>query len=147
MSSKLKITVMAGGPGSEREVSLRSGVGVAKALRSLGPWRQGEFVHNSLHLCAQERKVLFDHQPYGLWIDTEVRMDESVARSRNLTPRHAGFAVGERLAQVLDCFADDFELPYDRALRLAVGHEGALAKSQRSFPWRYDTGYLYGVST
>ncbi|MEI8040772.1 MAG: D-alanine--D-alanine ligase [Verrucomicrobiota bacterium] len=33
---KLKITVMLGGPGAEREVSLRSGAGVAQALRSLG---------------------------------------------------------------------------------------------------------------
>jgi D-alanine-D-alanine ligase len=31
-----KIAVLCGGPGSEREVSLRSGSGVAKALRSLG---------------------------------------------------------------------------------------------------------------
>jgi D-alanine-D-alanine ligase len=33
---KLKVTVMLGGPSAEREVSLRSGAGVAKALRSLG---------------------------------------------------------------------------------------------------------------
>jgi D-alanine-D-alanine ligase len=33
---KLKITVMLGGPSAEREVSLRSGGGVVKALRSLG---------------------------------------------------------------------------------------------------------------
>jgi len=33
---KLNITVMLGGPGTEREVSLRSGAEVAKALRSLG---------------------------------------------------------------------------------------------------------------
>jgi D-alanine-D-alanine ligase len=32
----LSITVMLGGPGAEREVSLRSGAAVAKALRSLG---------------------------------------------------------------------------------------------------------------
>lgn len=36
MSSKLKITVMLGGPGAEREVSLRSGAGVARALRAHG---------------------------------------------------------------------------------------------------------------
>ena len=36
MNSKLNITVMLGGPSSEREVSLRSGAAVAKALRSLG---------------------------------------------------------------------------------------------------------------
>jgi len=36
MSIKLKIVVMRGGPSAEREVSLRSGVAVAKALRSLG---------------------------------------------------------------------------------------------------------------
>ncbi len=34
--AKLNITVMLGGPSAEREVSLRSGAGVAKALRSLG---------------------------------------------------------------------------------------------------------------
>jgi D-alanine-D-alanine ligase len=33
---KLRITVMLGGPSAEREVSLRSGAGVASALRSLG---------------------------------------------------------------------------------------------------------------
>jgi len=36
MSRKLNIVVMLGGPSPEREVSLRSGAGVAKALRSLG---------------------------------------------------------------------------------------------------------------
>ena len=36
MAGKLSITVMAGGPSAEREVSLRSGAGVARALRSLG---------------------------------------------------------------------------------------------------------------
>jgi D-alanine-D-alanine ligase len=36
MAAKLKITVMMGGPGEEREVSLRSGAAVAQALRSLG---------------------------------------------------------------------------------------------------------------
>src|SRR5580692_3904772 len=33
---KLNVTVMLGGPSTEREVSLRSGAAVAKALRSLG---------------------------------------------------------------------------------------------------------------
>lgn len=36
MRKKLRITVMLGGPSAEREVSLRSGAGVAQALRSLG---------------------------------------------------------------------------------------------------------------
>jgi D-alanine-D-alanine ligase len=36
MSRKLNIAVMLGGPSAEREVSLRSGAGVVKALRSLG---------------------------------------------------------------------------------------------------------------
>jgi len=36
MQEKLNITVLLGGPSAEREVSLRSGAGVAKALRSLG---------------------------------------------------------------------------------------------------------------
>jgi D-alanine-D-alanine ligase len=36
MPDKLNIVVMLGGPSAEREVSLRSGAGVVKALRSLG---------------------------------------------------------------------------------------------------------------
>ncbi|HTB82658.1 MAG TPA: D-alanine--D-alanine ligase [Candidatus Sulfotelmatobacter sp.] len=36
MNPKLNITVMLGGPSAEREVSLRTGTAVAKALRSLG---------------------------------------------------------------------------------------------------------------
>jgi D-alanine-D-alanine ligase len=36
MPAKLNIVVMLGGPSAEREVSLRSGAGVVKALRSLG---------------------------------------------------------------------------------------------------------------
>ena len=36
MSDRLNITVMLGGPSAEREVSLRSGAEVARALRSLG---------------------------------------------------------------------------------------------------------------
>ena len=36
VAGKLKITVMLGGPSAEREVSLRSGAQVGKALRSLG---------------------------------------------------------------------------------------------------------------
>ncbi len=36
MTRKLNITVLLGGPSAEREVSLRSGAGVATALRSLG---------------------------------------------------------------------------------------------------------------
>jgi D-alanine-D-alanine ligase len=36
LTEKLNITVMLGGPSAEREVSLRSGAAVAKALRSLG---------------------------------------------------------------------------------------------------------------
>ena len=36
MSRKLKIVVILGGPSAERKVSLRSGAGVAQALRSLG---------------------------------------------------------------------------------------------------------------
>ena len=36
MVQRLKIVVMLGGPGAERKVSLNSGAGVVKALRSLG---------------------------------------------------------------------------------------------------------------
>jgi D-alanine-D-alanine ligase len=35
-----KVAVLLGGPGSEREVSLRSGAAVARALRSLGAFVQ-----------------------------------------------------------------------------------------------------------
>jgi len=50
MNHKLNIVVMLGGPSAEREVSLRSGAAVAKALRSLGHEvfevdpKSGEFV-------------------------------------------------------------------------------------------------------
>ena len=36
MAKKLNVTVMLGGPSTEREVSLRSGAQVAEALRSIG---------------------------------------------------------------------------------------------------------------
>ena len=36
MANQFHITVMAGGPGAEREISLRSGVAVQKALRASG---------------------------------------------------------------------------------------------------------------
>jgi len=36
MNGKLNIVVMLGGPSAEREISLRSGAGIVKALRSLG---------------------------------------------------------------------------------------------------------------
>jgi D-alanine-D-alanine ligase len=36
MTNRLQITIMLGGPSAEREVSLKSGAAVAKALRSLG---------------------------------------------------------------------------------------------------------------
>ena len=36
MKQQMNITVMLGGPSAEREVSLRTGAAVAKALRSLG---------------------------------------------------------------------------------------------------------------
>jgi D-alanine-D-alanine ligase len=36
MSAKLRIALMMGGPSAEREVSLRSGAGMARALRALG---------------------------------------------------------------------------------------------------------------
>lgn len=47
MSKNLHITVMLGGPGAEREVSMRSGKSVVKALRSLG--------HTVVELDPKER--------------------------------------------------------------------------------------------
>jgi len=48
MNRKLNIAVMLGGPSAEREVSLRSGTAVAKALRSLG--------HNVVEIDPQKRE-------------------------------------------------------------------------------------------
>jgi D-alanine-D-alanine ligase len=50
MTKSLNIVVMLGGPSAEREVSLRSGAAVAKALRSLG--------HNVTELDPKERWTL-----------------------------------------------------------------------------------------
>src|SRR6266480_3739888 len=74
-----KIAVLMGGPGSEREVSLATGRGVAKALRSLGAEvveidvRNGDFqlpndvdpafitIHGTFGEDGQIQKILEDH--------------------------------------------------------------------------------------
>lgn len=67
MSEKLKITVMLGGPSAEREVSLKSGDGVAKALRSLGHQVCELDPHNESWKLPEKTDVVFLalHGTYG----------------------------------------------------------------------------------
>ena len=54
-----KIAVLMGGPGSERDVSLATGRGVAKALRSLGADVMEIDVRNEeklMHVCVNRRR-------------------------------------------------------------------------------------------
>ena len=53
-------------------------------------------------------------------------LPKAVACSSDLPPWHLGLAVGQCLAEVLHCFADDLQLAYHRALGLAICHEAAL---------------------
>lgn len=67
MSENLKITVMLGGPSAEREVSLKSGDGVARALRSLGHQVTELDPQNGKWKLPQETDVVFLalHGTYG----------------------------------------------------------------------------------
>ena len=67
MSRKLNITVMLGGPSAEREVSLRSGAAVAKALRSLGHEVHELDPHNGSWVLPPKTDVVFLalHGTYG----------------------------------------------------------------------------------
>jgi D-alanine-D-alanine ligase len=65
--TKLNITVMLGGPSAEREVSLRSGAEVAKALRSLGHQVQELDPRNGQWKLTRATDVVFLalHGTYG----------------------------------------------------------------------------------
>jgi len=67
MNRKLNITVMLGGPSAEREVSLRSGAAVAKALRSLGHDVRELDPHEPAGFCPARTDVVFLalHGTYG----------------------------------------------------------------------------------
>jgi D-alanine-D-alanine ligase len=67
VSQKLNITVMLGGPSAEREVSLRSGAAVAKALRSLGHTVQELDPRNGSWVLPPKTDVVFLalHGTYG----------------------------------------------------------------------------------
>ena len=67
MSGKLNITVMLGGPSAEREVSLRTGAAVAKALRSLGHQVQELDPQDQNWVLAPRTDVVFLalHGTYG----------------------------------------------------------------------------------
>jgi len=60
MSRKLNITVMLGGPSAEREVSLRSGAAVAKALRSLG--------HEVFEVDPKNGKFILPNETDGVFL-------------------------------------------------------------------------------
>ena len=59
MAKPLNITVMLGGPGAEREISLRSGEGVIQALRSLGHQVTDVDPRNGKFTLAKETDVVF----------------------------------------------------------------------------------------
>ncbi len=67
MPKPLNITVMLGGPGAEREISLRSGEGVVRALRSLGHQVTEVDPRNGKFTLANETHVVFLalHGTYG----------------------------------------------------------------------------------
>jgi D-alanine-D-alanine ligase len=78
MSGKLKITVMLGGPSAEREVSLRSGAAVARALRSLGHEVHELDLRNGSWSLPPDTDVVFLalHGTYGEDGTVQRRLDE-----------------------------------------------------------------------
>jgi len=78
MSIKLKIVVMLGGPSAEREVSLRSGAAVAKALRSLGhEVYEVDPINGEFDLPQETDVVLLAlHGTYGEDGTVQQRLDE-----------------------------------------------------------------------
>jgi D-alanine-D-alanine ligase len=78
VSKKLNITVMLGGPSAEREVSLRSGAAVAKALRSLGHEVQELDPRDESWVLPPKTDVVFLalHGTYGEDGTVQRRLDE-----------------------------------------------------------------------
>ena len=78
MSRKLNITVMLGGPSAEREVSLRSGAAVAKALQSLGHTVQELDPRDESWALPPKTDVVFLalHGTYGEDGTVQHRLDE-----------------------------------------------------------------------
>jgi D-alanine-D-alanine ligase len=78
MSIKLRIVVMQGGPSAEREVSLRSGAAVAKALRTLGhEVFEVDPIHGDFDLPDETDVVLLAlHGTYGEDGAVQRRLDE-----------------------------------------------------------------------
>ena len=78
MSRELNITVMLGGPSAEREVSLRSGAAVAKALRSLGHEVQALDPRDESWVLPPKTDVVFLalHGTYGEDGTVQRRLDE-----------------------------------------------------------------------
>ena len=78
MNPKLNITVMLGGPSAEREVSLRSGAAVAKALRSLGHTVQELDPRDGTWVLPAGTDVVFLalHGTYGEDGTVQRRLDE-----------------------------------------------------------------------
>jgi D-alanine-D-alanine ligase len=78
VSRKLNITVMLGGPSAEREVSLRSGAAVAKALRSLGHEVQELDPRDESWVLPPKTDVVFLalHGTYGEDGTVQRRLDE-----------------------------------------------------------------------
>ena len=65
-------------------------------------------IEHAPHVHAQGREVLLDHRPDGVQADAEVGVNETVASTRDQTPRNRRLARSQGRAEVLDGFADDF---------------------------------------
>jgi D-alanine-D-alanine ligase len=78
MNRKLNIAVMLGGPSAEREVSLRSGAAVVKALRSLGHEIHELDPHDESWVLPPKTDVVFLvlHGTYGEDGTVQRRLDE-----------------------------------------------------------------------
>jgi D-alanine-D-alanine ligase len=106
MSRKLNIAVMLGGPSAEREVSLRSGAAVAKALRSLG--------HEVLEIDPKSGKFILPPETGVVFLALHGTYGEDGTVQRQL----------EKLGVIYTgCDAEASHIAFDKALtkKLCIG--------------------------
>jgi D-alanine-D-alanine ligase len=98
---KLTITVMLGGPSAEREVSLRSGAEVAKALRSLGHRVHELDPGNGQWELAGETEVVFLalHGTYGEDGTVQRRLEELSATYTGCDPESSRIGFNKLLTK------------------------------------------------
>ena len=75
---------------------------------------------NTLNLFLQLREILAQRAPQDIPVHAEVVVNEPIAHASDLGPLHIAVRLSERLGQVLDCLADDFEISDDRVLSFDV---------------------------